>query len=810
MTTLAMLACAVSDTEARFAVEATVGPVRVVLTMTEPVDGEALADPVYSPPVALDADGCATLAVAGLTPGARYWWRVEDDGVVDDTMTGTFLPAPPAGVPASYTFEASGDAGLGSDGGFTGTELLPHRISNHEIHAFLAHRMLDEGWIARLCLGDMIYYDYGRPGYAGSTTGDYHRGWRDLWLQPNQVAWFLSGSWVHIQDDHDGGPNDWAGETFPDKINFATVFRQREPHHDLPDTGATYRTWTWGRVQYVMWDCRYYRSDQSTPDGPGKTMLGADQKQWFADILASSTAEAIVVISSVQWMSGGSDSWPGYAHERQEIADLIANTGWAHRLVMLSADAHKLAIDTGGGNRWGGWPCAVFAARDATPSAVSGHYDVLEQGGIGQYGTVTVTDMGSVITIKLTAWQNGTEVGAYTKAFITSTPTIARDIGELVSGSHQALYEARVVTDYQTGPDPDGVEIGIEAGEIVYDATARVWSSMQMETPGIDEYDGSSRFPRFPDSLLAPYGNEVYIRAGIRTGPDVLWVPLGYYRIDDTDQQRTSNGKIRIAGQDRWAGLEDARLLIPRQYRAEQTRSAVVSGLVREVYPDAVIAWDDDSDQLPLGRDLIVERDRAGALTDIAESIGKVTYFDSEGILRFEDVPDPDRIVWDIRAGVNGVLVDSARRVNRDGAYNAVVATGEGSTGAAVQGIAVDVGEHSPTRWGGRFGQKPRFYSSPLLTTGVAAQKAARTILLDHLGVPYSATFGTVPNPALRPRLAVRIEQLDGNREKHVVQSLRMPLVAGALMTGSTREQTLAQVGTILPAAGVAQIDTEA
>lgn len=804
-----MVACAVSDGEARFVAKVGGDQARIAYTTTAPVDGEPMAGPMLSAPVSVDAHGVAKIAVTGLEARTRYWWRVEDDGVIDDGATATFLTPPPAGAPASFTMSVGGDAGLTPEvPGATGLEAYPHRISNHEIHRFIGERMVAEDWLRDLDLGDTDYYDYSV--LSGNTLDDRRRGYDDIDLQPNQVFLRRSGSRVKVWDDHDFMGNNSDG-TAPGKENAGIVFREREAHHDLPDGEAIYRSWQDGRVLVVVWDCRYYRSPEDDPDGPDKTMLGSVQKQWFFDLIAATTAEVIVIASSVPWISGPSDSWPGYAHERQEIADFMAAQGKASRTVMVSADAHRVAIDTGANNAWGGWPCTIFAARDATPSpTMSGRYDLLEQGGRAQYGTITVTDMGSTITVKLTAWRFGAELGSYTKAFITSTPTITKDVGELVSGSHQALYEARVVTDYQTGPDPEGVEIGIEAGEIVYDSTARVWSSMQMETPGIDEYDGSSRFPRFPDSLLAPYGNEVYIRAGIRTGPDVLWVPLGYYRIDDTDQQRTSNGTIRLAGQDRWAGLEDARLLVPRQYQADQTRSAVVSGLVREVYPDAVIAWDDDSDQLPLGRDLIVERDRAGALTDIAESIGKVTYFDSEGILRFEDVPDPDRIVWDIRAGVNGVLVDSARRVNRDGAYNAVVATGEGSTGAAVQGIAVDVGEHSPTRWGGRFGQKPRFYSSPLLTTGVSAQKAARTILLDHLGVPYSATFGTVPNPALRPRLAVRIEQLDGNREKHIVQSLRMPLVAGALMTGSTREQTLAQVGTILPAAGVAQIDTEA
>jgi len=749
--------------------------------------------------VTVDAPGAAKLTVTGLSPSTRYWWRVEDAGVIDDSSewTGTFTTPQPAGTPWSYTLTASGDAGLGSDGGITGTELLPHRISNHPVHALIADRMIAEDWLAHLCLGDILYYDYGREGYAGTTLTDYRRGWDDLWLQPNQARLFRAGNFVHIWDDHEYGPNDSDG-TYEGKLNAAQVYREREPHHDLPDDGAIYRTFTWGRVQYVIWDCRYYRSPNTDPDGPDKTMLGADQKTWFQQVLAASTAEVMIVVSSVQWMSGGADSWPGFATERQEIADMIAASGWAGRMVMLSADAHRLAIDTGAGNSWGGWPCAVFAARDATPSSNSGNYDVLEQGGIGQYGTVTVTDLGSVITVNLTGWQNDTEVGSYTKAFATSTPTTVTDVGALVSGSHRAVIEARVLTDYQTGPDPAGETIQVLSGDVQFDATAAVWSSMSLETLGINETDYTSLFPRFADSLLAPYGNEVYLRYGIDTGPETIWTPLGYYRVDDTEQSGSSDGPIRLTGPDRWQGLADARLVAPRQYQSNRPVGSVVEDLVLDVYPAAVISWDDDTDQRGLGRDIVIERDRAAALRDIATSRGKVIYWDSEGVVRIETAPDPDEIVWEIRAGWGGVMVTSSRRVSREGMYNGVVARGEGTADSPAMGIAVDVGPDSPTRWGGRFGKVPRFYSSPLLDDDPSGFAAAAAILRRSIGMPYSVDFGAIPNPTLRPRQAVRITQKDGNREKHIIDQLRIPLLAGP-MTGTTRKQTLVQVGSILP-----------
>src|SRR5690606_41191602 len=107
----------------------------------EPDSGVAMSDPAYSASVAVDADGAAKVVVSGLAERTRYWWRVEDDGVEDTTRTGTFLTPPPAGTPASFVFAASGDAGLGGVGGYTGTVLPPHRHSNHLIHSLICDRI---------------------------------------------------------------------------------------------------------------------------------------------------------------------------------------------------------------------------------------------------------------------------------------------------------------------------------------------------------------------------------------------------------------------------------------------------------------------------------------------------------------------------------------------------------------------------------------------------------------------------------------------------------------------------------------------
>lgn len=382
-------------------------------------------------------------------------------------------------------------------------------------------------------------------------------------------------------------------------------------------------------------------------------------------------------------------------------------------------------------------------------------------------------------------------------------PATVAEFAAVVYGSHRMVVEARVLTMFQVGDNPAGTDIGVVSGDVMMDATAEVFASVTMETEGVDER-GRSRFPRRASDLLAPYGNELFIRRGVDIGSAVLWSPLGYFRIDDAEQSPASDSPIRLSGQDRMAGIIDARVVEPFVFPATRTFGHVIDRLVTQVYPDAVIAFDDDSSEDQIGRQIVVEESRYDALLDVAESLAKVIYFDGQGILRIEDPPTAAVPVWDVKAGHNGVLVESGRVVSREGMRNGFVARGEGGdTQVPVQAIVVDTGANSPTRWTtagdpeARFGRVPGFSSSPLLTTQAQCRQAAESLLRRHIGMPYSANFGTVVNPALRPNDPIRVTQKDGNRELHIVETVTIPLTASAHMTGTTREQTSVAIGAL-------------
>lgn len=352
-----------------------------------------------------------------------------------------------------------------------------------------------------------------------------------------------------------------------------------------------------------------------------------------------------------------------------------------------------------------------------------------------------------------------------------------------VRGSHSVAFRARVCETFQTGTDPIGTEIAVFGGDVQLDATADVWGTLDLDTEGT--------WPSSSNGLLLPYGNEVFAERGIVIDDVTQWCPLGYYRIEGPDQDDAPDGPIKLAGNDRMAGIIDGRLTAPRALPSTMTYGAAVEDLVLDIYPSAVIEWDDATDLDTLGRSVMVERDRYAGLKDLIAGIGKIFYFDYRGVLVIADPPDPTVPAFTVDHGEGGVLVNLSRQLSRQGVFNGVVAEGEAaSTDTPVRVVRIDNNPNSPTYWFGSFGKVPEFYSSPLLTTETQARKAADTMLRKSLGLPYTVNFSAVPNPALEPWDPVFVTYGDADAETHVIETITIPLTEDAAMTAGTREQT--------------------
>ena len=117
-------------------------------------------------------------------------------------------------------------------------------------------------------------------------------------------------------------------------------------------------------------------------------------------------------MNTVPWIAkagSGSDNWGWYAREREEIANHIDRLGLTSRLLMLSGDAHMVAIDdgthsnyaTGPGRGRPGFVVMHAAPLDRKTSEKGGPYSHGVSRQRGQFGLVDVADDGRNLKVEL-------------------------------------------------------------------------------------------------------------------------------------------------------------------------------------------------------------------------------------------------------------------------------------------------------------------------------------------------------------------------------------------------------------------------
>lgn len=142
--------------------------------------------------------------------------------------------------------------------------------------------------------GDIEYYDKPEP-YA--LTEELIRfKWDRIFALPLQRNFWANTTSYFMKDDHDVLTND----AFPG-MTYGTVSWQRGleifDREQLPSADTTYKTVRWGKdLQIWITDGRTYRSKNTDPDGPGKTIFGKEQKDWLFRTLQESDATFKVIM----------------------------------------------------------------------------------------------------------------------------------------------------------------------------------------------------------------------------------------------------------------------------------------------------------------------------------------------------------------------------------------------------------------------------------------------------------------------------------------------------------------------------------
>ncbi len=221
-----------------------------------------------------------------LKPDSEYSIEVqsrEGEGhPIGDKLIGSFVTPPSKEVSKSVAF------GIVSCHDY----IRKDTIDGHKIYGALNNDELD--FFAHT--GDVEYYDKPNP-WAMTEPMMYFK-WDRLFALPLQRTFYSNTTSYFMKDDHDVlrddaypgmtyGPVTWErGLEIFDKDQF--------PSADIP-----YKSVRWGEdLQVWILEGRNFRSKNSDPDGPSKTILGKEQKEWMYRTLKESDATFKVIISA--------------------------------------------------------------------------------------------------------------------------------------------------------------------------------------------------------------------------------------------------------------------------------------------------------------------------------------------------------------------------------------------------------------------------------------------------------------------------------------------------------------------------------
>lgn len=261
--------------------------------------------------------------LADLEPGTRYAVKIEardrDGAPVSAVAAGSFGTPAAAGTFREVTF-----------GVVTGQSYwdLDHAEGFHIYPA-----MEKQGLDFLVPTGDTVYLDSESPRARTVELARHH--WHRMYSLPRLIRFHLQVPGYWEKDDHDAWRDDcWPTMRSPwmNPLTFEQglrIFREQVPMGE-----KTYRTVRWGKgLQVWLVEGRDFRSPNDMPDGPDKTIWGAEQKKWLTDSLLASDATFRVLVSPTPIVGpdrgnkGDNHSNAAFSHEGDWFRNWVKEQG---------------------------------------------------------------------------------------------------------------------------------------------------------------------------------------------------------------------------------------------------------------------------------------------------------------------------------------------------------------------------------------------------------------------------------------------------------------------------------------------------
>jgi alkaline phosphatase D len=291
-------------------------------------------------PATDEQDGTVQFRLTDLEPATEYHLLLAGRPAEGDEIAkliGSFRTAPDATTAEPISFAVvSCQAWRFRDAGGSG-----FRTRDADLTGFQTYdTLLDMEPSFFVHTGDMVYYDQGE--LRGRSVSKARTHWHRTYSLELLREFHSRTPSYFLKDDHDIIDNDsWPGQrygnlTFEEGVS---VFKEQNPTGDRP-----YRTVRWGEdLQIWLLEMREFRSPNTMPDGPEKTILGEQQLQWFQETIEASDAAFRVVIAPSIFVGP----------DRGSKSDNYANEGFSAEGEMLREFlAERNVIVVGGDRHW--------------------------------------------------------------------------------------------------------------------------------------------------------------------------------------------------------------------------------------------------------------------------------------------------------------------------------------------------------------------------------------------------------------------------------------------------------------------------
>ena len=247
-------------------------------------------------PATPDNDFIVKTQIDGLESGTRYYYRLIFGPDRELVRTGPIR-----------TFETLDGAGVASEVSFVVVTGMRYNAFQNQYEGPDKHlgypalkTILDMRPDFFVATGDNVYYDVPFQA-AAKTPAELRKKWHEQFAQPRYADLFAEVPTYWEKDDHDSRYNDSdnTGDTEPSPELGNAIFLEQVPIAD-PTTPnpLTYRTHRINQdLQIWLTEGRDYRSPNMMPNGPEKSLWGAEQLAWLKRTLLESDATFKILIS---------------------------------------------------------------------------------------------------------------------------------------------------------------------------------------------------------------------------------------------------------------------------------------------------------------------------------------------------------------------------------------------------------------------------------------------------------------------------------------------------------------------------------